>query len=465
MADKTTNLNLTKPDLDDSIELSVLNANFDIIDGNAGKLGTDLEDIKSNVEAIADPESFIRSAFGKTIRINDSRNKPLKGLKIYGRTEQGANIGGSGNIEVKVRTKNLINFKDLLDNWNSQYTQDGGTFTINAFGQGWSNPRQIFNTDTLATVSANINDINSTRARIDLLKSNGTVAGTVESTKASQTVSFSKIRLNSTNTGSFTISDVYISTKMPQSLTISTPNGLAGITADSLQNNRNLVLESDVERVSKNEVTTFNLSDYGKQNLSGQTIVISLDIRADSADVCDAYIRSSSGSKISTDMPIQVTTEWTRYSDVVTVENAAAANFVVRTMSSSGSSGVVAFHIRNVKVEIGNQATDWSPAPEDIKNFNYTDENGEQWISDEVNLGKGIIIKRIDNGAVLTEQVETPLSSEEIAAFKELHTNKPDTVITNDSDAYMRVEYVSDIMAYTNSLEARILALEAQINS
>lgn len=47
--------------------------------------------------------------------------------------------------------------------------------------------------------------------------------------------------------------------------------------------------------------------------------------------------------------------------------------------------------------------------------------------------------------AILETPIETPLSEEEIAAYKALHTNYPNTTILNDSNAHMEVKYTADI--------------------
>lgn len=99
---------------------------------------------------------------------------------------------------------------------------------------------------------------------------------------------------------------------------------------------------------------------------------------------------------------------------------------------------------------------------------NYTDENGQQWVTDEVDLEKGVYIKRIEkiasynnesiNGPYISEtgeltvgarvlfaldaSVETPLSPETIATYKQLHTYAPTTTIINDGGAGMEVGYI-----------------------
>lgn len=52
---------------------------------------------------------------------------------------------------------------------------------------------------------------------------------------------------------------------------------------------------------------------------------------------------------------------------------------------------------------------------------------------------------------------ETPLSETEIAAYRALHTNKPNTTIVNDSGAHMKVEYAADTKLYIdNKLSALV---------
>ena len=71
---------------------------------------------------------------------------------------------------------------------------------------------------------------------------------------------------------------------------------------------------------------------------------------------------------------------------------------------------------------------------------------------------------------ILATPIEIPLTDEEIAAYKALHTNKPNTIITNDAGCFMEVEYVADtkthieqnyvpVSKYT-ALEERVSALE-----
>lgn len=61
---------------------------------------------------------------------------------------------------------------------------------------------------------------------------------------------------------------------------------------------------------------------------------------------------------------------------------------------------------------------------------------------------------------VLETPVETALSDVEIAAFKALHSNKPNTTILNDAGAFMAVEYVADTKTYIDNKIAALLSNE-----
>ena len=51
----------------------------------------------------------------------------------------------------------------------------------------------------------------------------------------------------------------------------------------------------------------------------------------------------------------------------------------------------------------------------------------------------------------LATPIETPLSETALAAYRALHTNKPNTTILNDSGAYMSVDYTADTKLYIDN--------------
>ena len=52
---------------------------------------------------------------------------------------------------------------------------------------------------------------------------------------------------------------------------------------------------------------------------------------------------------------------------------------------------------------------------------------------------------------VLATPIETPLTETEIAAYRAIHTHKPNTTVLNDAGAHMAVEYVADTKLYIDN--------------
>ena len=59
---------------------------------------------------------------------------------------------------------------------------------------------------------------------------------------------------------------------------------------------------------------------------------------------------------------------------------------------------------------------------------------------------------------ILATPIETNLTEEQIAAYKALHTNRPNTTITNGENAYMSVNYIADAKAYIDNKVSGIIA-------
>lgn len=155
----------------------------------------------------------------------------------------------------------------------------------------------------------------------------------------------------------------------------------------------------------------------------------------------------------------------------------------------SGSDGSVEVVTENEDSTQSTTAT--IPTPDGLAGIkvssggNYTDENGQQWICDEVVKyadGSGKRIKRIGviesynneeittgymsttgqltNGAkviyILSEPIITDLSAEEIAEIEKLHTFYPVTNISNDADCGMSITYMADAKNYIDNRLALI---------
>lgn len=104
---------------------------------------------------------------------------------------------------------------------------------------------------------------------------------------------------------------------------------------------------------------------------------------------------------------------------------------------------------------------------------NYTDENGQQWICDEVDFARGVRVQRVDKAAfdstktldeqnaILATPIETPLTSAEITAYKALTTYAPDTVVQASDGAGVKLEYQRDVNIVIKNLEDAIASMTA----
>lgn len=158
-------------------------------------------------------------------------------------------------------------------------------------------------------------------------------------------------------------------------------------------------------------------------------------------------------------------------------------NAASKVTSINIDTGVTVNETLYPQIEVGTIPTDYEP-PKASQSFkvihqllgipvtsggNYTDANGQQWICDEVDFERGVYVQRVvklesyngesistpyisTTGALtvgatvlyqLSTQIETPLTADQIEAYKSLQTNEPNTTISNDQNAWMEVKYIS----------------------
>ena len=101
----------------------------------------------------------------------------------------------------------------------------------------------------------------------------------------------------------------------------------------------------------------------------------------------------------------------------------------------------------------------------------YTDSTGQQWMCDEVDLERGVRVQRVDKAAfdstkplaeqnaILATPIETPLTPDEIAAYKALTTYGPDTVVQAGGGAGIRLGYQRDVNIAIKKLEDAIASM------
>lgn len=133
---------------------------------------------------------------------------------------------------------------------------------------------------------------------------------------------------------------------------------------------RNYLLNSTVEK-SMTYVDGNAFSNVGYSavlpSLSDRVYTISVDAKASVSGVhLDAYFRTESGAAFTTPESNiwTLTTSYARYSATITIKDGfTAADLRLFRFRTQGPAGTVTF--KNYKLEVGNKATDWTPAPED----------------------------------------------------------------------------------------------------
>lgn len=102
---------------------------------------------------------------------------------------------------------------------------------------------------------------------------------------------------------------------------------------------------------------------------------------------------------------------------------------------------------------------------------NYIDSTGQQWVCDEVDLERGVKVQRVDKAAfdntkTLAEQnailaipIETPLTPDEIAAYKALTAYGPDTVVQAGDGAGVKLGYQKDVNIAIKKLEDAVASM------
>lgn len=102
---------------------------------------------------------------------------------------------------------------------------------------------------------------------------------------------------------------------------------------------------------------------------------------------------------------------------------------------------------------------------------NYTDQSGQQWVCDEVDLERGVKVQRVDKSAfdstkplteqnaILTTPIKTPLTPAELAAYKALTAYGPDTVVQAGDGAGIRLAYQRDVNIAIKRIEDAIASM------
>lgn len=343
-----------------------------------------MEDLDAEVQQALDEfsaidQSIVQSVEGKSIAVNDSAERPLKGLKLYGKTKQKKSTGAQ-----------LLDYSKLKAN-----TVRGVKFSVGE----------------------------------DSLQFEGTATGS----STSQIYSFASVTLAP---GTYTLS---VDKPLPFALRFNSTTYL--------------VIKKGATSVTSTITSAYTINHIAATITSGEEYSGEFRLMLNRGEEALPY-------------------------EPYTDELPAPTPDNPQELRIAGADGGI-----NVSVagEDENSAqTFFVPTPNGLPGVpvesggNYTDENGQRWVCDEIDFAREVSVRRIGviesyNGEVipgafmstvgdlvagakvlyaLDTPVETPLTAEQLAAYAAMRTMYPSTVITNDEGVVMGVAYVADTKTY-----------------
>lgn len=382
---------------------------------------------------------ILPTATGETVTVSDSAHRPLAGLRLYGKTTQDGvptpnnpvplvNVGAGGNIETTITAKNRFDF----DGWKASCVP---TRAAVAFGD-----KSVTITATEAdafvvsgikvpvvggktyTITFNVSDDNIFKT--NHLFKNGAVDdsmhvhhGTKYTFTADADAQFYTVRFGIQEAGNtVTFSNIMVVEGVDvlpyepgapmQIINVSTPGGLRGIP------------------VPMGGTYT---DETGKQW------------------VCDE-VDLGRGVRVQ------------RISRVV--GNDTNAVFVqpgmwyLNGVIASGAGGRLGVLASHYKAYSTNEAQHGNVCVNGMGMIVF----GNEAYTDEATMRANLAQNPVTVDCILTSPIETPLTADELAAFRAMTSNKPSTVVYNDAGAVLGVDYVADTKNYIDQKLAAIAA-------
>ena len=228
---------------------------------------------------------------------------------------------------------------------------DAAQSTANAAKTSASNAQNTANTAN-STANSTKNDLNAYKT---------TVSNTY-ATKSSVTQTANSIKSE--------VAAEYTTKKEFEGLEIGGRNLIPGTATwdGTLRSSNNVTIDGDTAIMNKTGLPT----GYAVAAEPGETLTVSCDVRADQQN----SVTGSPGILIIEFMNANVArvvysyvtgtfaTSWKRISKTFTVPNNASIEYVC--VAPRNANNVASVYFRHLKLERGNRATDWSPAPEDM---------------------------------------------------------------------------------------------------
>lgn len=404
---------------------------------------------KAGIEALhqGKADAIVETAQGETMTLTDSSDKLFRGLRVFGKSTQDGtpsvenpvpivNAGESGSITVEVTGRNLIDYTKAKGDADIQFVDGGFIVGGDERNRIISLPCNIQKGESYTIDFKENHLLGNNNVSCYLPGGKYSVSGNAPQQygieKKRPFISnddytsfgvYYDLEINSVSKSEVTdiclvktgMDITYEPYHTPQSLTISTPNGLPGI---PVKNGGNYTDSSGQQWVCDEiDLGRGKYVQRVKDFIINQNTNMSTSIGAYGAPEKDTIL--------------------TRYLDRTIKKNGAILcrelihipNWSVDSESVYTTETSIDFRLSRKRLGLGTETT--------------ADEN------------KTAVLKFLETTPLhclveLNTPIERDLTPEKLAAYSSLHANCPTTVITNDAGAHMEVSYVADTKAYIN---------------
>ena len=410
-----------------AVEQAVANivADRELIQQNA----KDLADVKNELTEKADV--IVESANGNGYCMPDSADEPLRSLRIFGKSTQNGdptpttpvpivNAGDKGNIGIKIEGKNLIPESEI---------ESTTPLFKKAFLKGYLLKAGVTYTLSTKGIVSGIyfNNAGETEkiayaygAKSVTYTPNVDILTTLRVWDDGSHISdlkdyYIQLEVGDTATG-------YEPYKAPQNLTVQTPNGLLGIPVKSGGN----YTDHDGRQWVCDEI------DYGQS----------------------VYIRRIGKTVVDGE-------------NVKFTPNAGNTTWNLPNNTSVGvayGTSVMSQYFKSDKFAVNHVYDFIFTKADNMKGHFETADELNAFCAEKNSAGKPLIIYYC-----MDSPIETPLSPEDVTAYKQLRMNYPATTILNDENAEIDVAYVADTKNYIlkreNIMQKQLSAIQAALIS
>ena len=426
-----------------SFDIIVEDSNYSAVESSseATAFGTLLLEIKAlNTLGLRAP-AVINSAEGEIISITDASNEALQGLRFFGKSTQNGDpaldnpveivsVGAGGRIETKVMGRNIASdmvyasfstdYASLVMCNDTSAVEKGKTYTISVTLTAaketkayWNSLSKLFANETI-TVLAGTNRYSKTFTALeDGIYGKERILLSKSATGDGVAITASECQIeNGASATEFELTK--------QSVAITTLGGLPGVPISRMGVHPNSYTDGDDKCWVCDEVDL-------KRGVYVQRIgtITSADMLQGFVALnqeSDKYNQYTINSVLGPIVPGVIESSSTS-SPYKALCNCLPLGGQVSTGTKNNAFWIYSL---NVIVLVLNK-TDFP----DVKSV-------ENWLANN----------DVEIQYIMKDPIETALTAEEIAAFADLHTNKPITTIYNNVGAYMAADYVADTKTY-----------------